>query len=137
MTNSIGEKKKKASLFLVALLTLALMFGLVAMAGCGNADPPKTDPPKDTEKEKEKEKEGEKEKEKEGEKEKEKEKPKTQEEYDAMKVKAEERAQKLLDNGVAQNIIEIRIFPANAPDGYEIEYMDSKTLKPDYYVFQG
>jgi len=133
MTNRIGEKKRKASLILGGLLAFALMFGLIAMAGCGNADPPKTDPPKeDPKKEDPKPEDPKKEDPK-----KEDPKPKTEAEYNAMKLKAEERAQKLIQDGVALEITEIIIFPADAPDGYVIEYLSASTRKPATYTFQG
>ena len=145
MTNNTGEKKRITSLILSCLLVCALIFSLAAMAGCGNTNAPKADPPKENDKDKDKDKADGKDKEdskdkddgKDKEDSKDKEKPKTQEDIDNMQKLADARAQKLLDDGVATSITEISIFPANAPDGYEIEYVSAKTLKPDFYVFQG
>ena len=146
MTNRIGEKKRIASLILGGLLAFALMFGLIAMAGCGNADPPKTDPPKEDPKKEDPKPEDPKKEDpkpedpKKEDPKKEEAKPKTEAEYNAMKLKAEERAQKLIQDGVALEITKILIFPADAPDGYVIEYLIASTRKPatyTTYIFQG
>ena len=156
MTNTVG--KKKASLLLIALLAIALTFGMVGLAGCGKEDP-KPEPPKESEKDKDKDKEKEedkdkdkdkdkegnkeedkdkdKDKDKEGDKDKDKDKPKTQEDIDAMKVIAEKKAQELIDNGVAIEIYEILIFPADAPNGYVIDYLSSNSRKPATFTFNG